>query len=62
MKEILERVLLEVDSDIREFMLAESKTGRNLTENVMRYANWELLPDPTMIALKWQELRDRHKT
>jgi len=48
--EIVEKLLQEVDEDIRELML---KPNRN-TE----YKGYHLLPDPTNTILSWQYMRD----
>lgn len=68
MKEIIEKLLEEVDSDIRELMLAESETIRMLPPTTYKitistlgeyYKRWELLKDPANTILNWQAMRDR---
>ena len=53
----MEKVLEEVDEDIKNFMLADSitKNGDGF------YKNWELAFQPNIYVLMWQELRDRKK-
>ena len=46
---MLEKILSEVDPDIRETML--SSDGR--------YKAYEMLPDPANTILAWQAMRDR---
>ncbi len=50
MNTVIEKLLEEVDPDIKEAMLAKGFNG---------FSNWELLVDPTNTILLWQELRDR---
>jgi hypothetical protein len=50
---IIEKVLEDVDPDIREVML-KYQEGTN-------YQGFELLPDPLTAILKWQELRNFRK-
>ncbi len=38
----------ELDSDILEWMLAESG----------EYKNWELIPDPVLTMFEWQKVRN----
>lgn len=53
MKEVVEKLLEEVDPDIKELMLTKQKVGNN------EYFTYELQPDPAMVILNWQALRDR---
>lgn len=50
MDTVIEKLLDEVDPDIKEAMLTKGFNG---------FSNWELLVDPTNTILLWQELRDR---
>lgn len=47
---LIEKLLTEVDADIKEVMLAPAPGGNKV---------WEWLPNPTMTILEWQQLRDR---
>ncbi len=62
MKEILTKILADCDEDIREFLMSDSSSINKLSENELSsttyFKNWELLPDPAMTALKWQEIRN----
>lgn len=51
MKMIIDKILKEVDPDIRELMLMEHNG----------YAHWQLLVDPCNTILNWQFMRDRKK-
>lgn len=56
MNEILQMILKEVDEDIKEAF------NKYITEGYNKgYKQWELLQDAPLVALKWQELRDRKK-
>lgn len=56
MKEIINKILDEVDPDIRDVMLRiEECNGKR------EYRNWELLHDPANAILNWQSLRDRNR-
>lgn len=57
MKEIIEKLLQEVDEDIRVLMLKESEQGKYPSSF---YKNYELLADPANTILLWQAMRDRH--
>ena len=67
MKYVLLKIVQELDHDIGVFLFARSVTPRvHSTTNPPKkgeeyYENWELLKDPVMTALRWQELRDRKK-
>ncbi len=50
MKELIEKLLEEVDPDIREIMLRVSNEG---------YEYWTTLKDAPNTILQWQSLRDR---
>lgn len=49
--ELIEKILSEVDEDIRESML--KKDGRNKA--------YEMIPDPANTILAWQNMRDKKK-
>lgn len=49
--ELIEKILNEVDEDIKEAML--KKDGRNRA--------FEMIPDPANTILAWQNMRDRKK-
>lgn len=55
-QEIIEKILQEVDPDIRELMLKESKA---CGEKDRLYKGYELLSDAGNVILNWQALRDR---
>lgn len=57
-KEIIEKILLEVDDDIRELMMKESN---QLDRENKPYKGYDFLQDPVNTILRWQELRDRNK-
>ena len=59
MKDIINKLLTEVDSDIADTMLRETKDVFMDKETI--YKGYQLLPDPTNTILMWQELRDRRK-
>ena len=65
MKELLEKILEEVDPEIKEFMLSDSNVPilpSSITGVVEGYVKrWEFLTSPVMEILMWQELRDRRK-
>lgn len=48
MIDALKKILEDVDTDIKEHLLAKSG----------KYHNWELLGDPCITALLWQIVRD----
>ncbi|MBL0320511.1 MAG: hypothetical protein IPP74_14645 [Alphaproteobacteria bacterium] len=54
MKDIIEKLLEEVDADIKELMLS-------VDENIggQDYFKWQLLSDPINAIINWQALRDR---
>ncbi len=54
LKDLVEKLLDEVDSDMKEVMMADEREG-------MDGKNWQMLVDPMMTILKWQELRDKNK-
>lgn len=47
-KDLIEKLLTEVDPDIRETMLAVNEKNE---------ATWEWLPDAANTILRWQEMR-----
>lgn len=55
LKEIMERLLREVDGDLRTLMLEDSSTP-SFTGGPM-YKAWELLPDPVGTITAWQIMR-----
>jgi hypothetical protein len=57
--EIIEKILEEVDVDIRESMLKDSKQQK--LHSFKNYKVYHLLPDPANTILGWQALRDRKK-
>lgn len=63
MREIIEKLLDEVDADIKELMLADEviPEGSLRSTFIETLKNYQLLPDPTGTILMWQELRDRKK-
>lgn len=68
MEPILEEILKDCSPRMREVMLAnsKSKTGDYEDNDPMHtspifYKNWQLLQDPAITILKWQELIDRHR-
>lgn len=65
MKPIIEKILEDVDSDIRHLMLRDSdmiRLGLPTDTGPEYFYNWELIPHPLETILMWQELRDRKKT
>lgn len=57
MKEVIEKIALEVDQEIGDFMLSDS-TSKN---GDVFYKNWQVCFEPNIFMLMWQELRDRKK-
>lgn len=53
MKEVISKLLREVDPDIRECMLIWDEKDQNY--------NWEFFTDPGNFILNWQAMRDREK-
>lgn len=60
MDKILQKILDDVDTDIKELMLADSETVTGLLfgEPVGFYKNWELLQQADITCLLWQMIRD----
>ena len=56
MNKIIEKLLEEVDPDIKEIMLCDSNV---YSANGVWYKYWELVGSPLLIVLEWQALRDR---
>ena len=56
MNKIIEKLLEEVDPDIKEIMLCDSNV---YSEAGRWYKYWELVGSPLLIVLEWQALRDR---
>lgn len=56
MKQIIEKILLECDADIRDVMLERSEQKKNLMDAEF-YQNYELLNDPVKTLIEWQQLR-----
>ena len=62
MKDVIEKLLNEVDPDIKDFMMTEQPVDRSLYPNATRgYYAYELLTDPFNAILRWQEMRDRNR-
>lgn len=70
MKEILEKILEDCDSDIREWMLADSSTSKRIIELEVYanakpeegyYKNWQMLEQAALVALYWQQVRNQKK-
>ena len=53
-KEIIEKILSEVDPDIRELMLKEEVRQQAV------YKGYDMLPDPANTILQWQSLRNKN--
>lgn len=53
MEQTIKKIGKEVDEDIFKWMMADN-------HNEPELKNWELLADPVLTMLRWQELRDRH--
>lgn len=53
-KDMVEKLLEEVDPDISELMLSQEREG-------CEEKNWQMLADPVQTILRWQELRDRKR-
>jgi hypothetical protein len=62
MRPLIEQLLKEpfIDQDIKDLMLAESDFVHSVNNHPVKHRNWELLQDPFMAILKWQEARDSH--
>lgn len=59
LKDIIEKLLNEVDPDIREAMLADSK---NPTYSGGRmYKMWEMIESPMAVITQWQLMREMKK-
>lgn len=56
---ILEKLLEEVDTDIKEFMLADSEVRRAIGSGF--WPNWGLVEDPIDLVIKWQQMRNSKK-
>mgnify|MGYP001602315981 CR=1 FL=1 len=52
MKELIEKLLEEVDADIKLAMVKENERGEKA---------WEWLQNPILTILEWQKLRDRRE-
>ena len=50
MKELINKLLEEVDIDIKSAMIEENERGEKA---------WEWLQNPALTILEWQKLRDR---
>ena len=70
MKDLIEKLLKEVDIDILVIMTTRStawkdyeryKTHSRLDDPDNYYLVWELLQDPAQTILNWQAMRDRKK-
>lgn len=57
MKALIEKLLSEVDEDIKDAMSQIEPHNQKFG-----YRNWEVLRDPANTILNWQLLRDRRKT
>ena len=53
MKELIEKLLNEVDLDIKEEMLKVSSSGDKV---------WEWLQNPALTIIEWQRLRNEYPT
>lgn len=63
MKEIVEKLLKEVDQDIKDIMLQKSSVIKDKKYeggfvHYSYYLNYELLPDPANAIIGWQYMRD----
>lgn len=59
MKDVIEKLLEEVDRDIKEVMMKDSKIESYPTEGDKRfYKNWEMIEHPVSTILEWQFLRN----
>lgn len=61
MNEALKQILDEVDPDIRDLMTETSGEVKDRDAGVY-WRNYQLMYDPELVALKWQEMRDRKHT
>lgn len=61
-QEIIEKILQEVDPDIREIMMREEKERYPLFgRDSATYKGYQLLPDPANTILGWQAMRTAKK-
>lgn len=56
MEEIIEKLLEEVDADIKAILLEDSKHPKGNGKG--QYKNYELLENPPYVILEWQKLRN----
>lgn len=70
MENLLNKILEDCDSDIREWMLADSTTSKrfielevylNATPEKGYYKNWQVVEQPALVALHWQQVRNAKK-
>lgn len=57
-QEIIEKLLEEVDSDIKEIMMKKEPIGGS---EEYFYKGYQLLPDPANTILGWQAIRGKKK-
>lgn len=72
MRVIIEKLLEDVDEDIRTTMLSEAEP-EGMAEAYMKVVsttgsqhdgikNWQLVQDPLFFIIQWQELRNENKS
>ncbi len=72
MRGIVEKLLEDVDEDIRATMMAEAEPETTAEAYAMtiggqvysqeRPKNWQTLQDPLFFIIQWQELRNENKS
>ena len=75
MKVVVEKLLEDVDDDIREMMMADAELQPSpympmggmegalamMPPRTLPYKNWELVPDPLFFIIQWQDMRSEKK-
>lgn len=65
MREIVEKLLEDVDPDIRDLMMGEHVPDPGQmtvsTYGMGPCRRWQLIPDPLFFIIQWQELRNENK-
>lgn len=59
LKEMIEKLLGEVDADIREAMMTDSNNPTHVGGRM--YKMWELVESPMLVIIQWQLMREMKK-